>query len=218
MMSKSAPKPPWLRKKIPAAGHNSEILATIKEGAMHTVCAEAKCPNQMESFSKGNATFLLLGPNCTRSCRFCAVAAGQPNEVDRDEPARVAQAIAQLELRYIVLTMVTRDDLSDGGAALVAETIERVHGLRPDMLVEALVGDFAGDGNAVDAVVTAGPDVLAHNVEVVRQWTHRVRDRRCSYERSLEVLARARQRSGGRPTIRTEGLALGRIRQVGGFP
>jgi lipoic acid synthetase len=144
---------------------------------------------------------MLLGEVCSRGCRFCAVTAGKPGgKVDREEPARVAAAVARLGLRYVVLTMVTRDDLPDGGAAVVAETVRRLHDAQPGLLVETLVSDFGGDEVALAAVVDAEPDVFGHNVEVVREWTHRVRDRRCSYDRSLQVLARAHRQSGGRPT------------------
>lgn len=139
---------------------------------------------------------MVLGDACTRACRFCAVASRERSgALDAGEPARVAAAVAQLGLRHVVLTMVSRDDLSDGGAGHVAATIRRLRAEQPGLLVEALVGDFAGQLDAVDAVLEAGPDVFAHNVEVVREWTAALRDRRCGYERSLGVLDRAKRRA-----------------------
>jgi lipoic acid synthetase len=153
-----------------------------------------------ECWRAGTATVMLLGDVCTRGCRFCAVDAGRPAPPDDDEPRRVAGAIAKMQLTYVVLTMVTRDDLGDGGASIVAETIRRVRRLRPDMMVEALVSDFGASRAAVEAVVDAEPNVLGHNVEVVRDWTERVRDPRCSYQQSLAVLAWAKAAAPARFT------------------
>jgi lipoic acid synthetase len=144
---------------------------------------------------------MLLGDVCTRGCRFCAVTTGQPRgAVDPREPEHVARAIVSLRLSYVVLTMVDRDDLLDGGARQVAATVRRLHELGGDLLVETLVGDFAGDLGAVDTVVDAGPDVLAHNLEVVRELQRTIRDARCSYDQSLTVLRRAKERAPARPT------------------
>lgn len=200
-MSQRARKPDWLRVRAPGGEGYHRIRRTLHQLQLHTVCEQARCPNVGTCWREGTATVMVLGEICSRGCRFCAVGSGKPGGVvDRDEPARVAEAVARLELRYVVLTMVTRDDLSDGGAAIVAETIERLHRLRPDLMVEALVSDFGGDQAAIDRVIDAEPEVFGHNIEVVQERTAAVRDRRCSYQRSLEVLAHAKERGPQRPT------------------
>jgi lipoic acid synthetase len=136
---------------------------------------------------------MLLGDVCTRGCRFCAVTTGRPGALDEAEPEHVAEAIGRMSLQYVVLTMVDRDDLPDGGARQVGRTVERLKSLRSDLLVETLVGDFAGQTDPIDAVLASEPDVFAHNVEVVRRITRRVRDARCGYDRSLSVLQRAKE-------------------------
>jgi len=187
-MTITTPKPPWLRKKIPAAGHNSEILATITEGALNPVCAEAKCPNQMECFSKGTATFLLLGPNCTRSCRFCAVGKHPVQPPDPEEPLRVARAVARMGVSFCVLTMVTRDDLADGGAEHVARTIAALRRECPGVGVEVLISDLAGNRTALRTVLEARPEVLNHNIETVPRLYPAVRPQ-ADYKRSIDLLA-----------------------------
>jgi lipoic acid synthetase len=172
----------------------------LHELGLHTVCQEAHCPNVGECWREGTATVMLLGGVCTRGCRFCAVEAGHPGPIDPSEPEHVAQAIAQMGLAYVVLTMVDRDDLPDGGAGHVVETITRLRTLKADLRVEALVGDFHQNEQAIDAVVDAAPDVFAHNVEVVRRVTPVVRDVRCGYDRSLSVLERAKKRAPDRLT------------------
>jgi lipoic acid synthetase len=163
---------------------------------LHTVCESARCPNIGECWSEGTATVMLLGDTCTRGCRFCAVTTGDPRgAVDGREPEHVARAISKLELQYVVLTMVDRDDLLDGGAGHVARTVSRLKELRPDILVETLLGDFGGHLDYVDATVDARPDVWAHNIEVVRRLQRTIRDVRCSYDRSLDVLRRAKERA-----------------------
>jgi lipoic acid synthetase len=205
-MSTSTPKPPWLRKKIPAAGLNSEIMATIKEGAMHTVCAEAKCPNQMECFSKGNATFLLLGPNCTRSCRFCAVGKNPVQPPDPAEPLRTAQAVARMGVGFCVLTMVTRDDLPDGGAEHIARTIRAIRRQCPGVGVEMLISDLAGNRAALKTVLKAGVEVLNHNIETVPRLYPAVRPQ-ADYGRSIDLLAASKELA---PQILTKsGIMLG---------
>ncbi len=187
-MTVSAPKPPWLRKKIPSGGHKPEILATIKEGALHTVCAEAKCPNQIECFSKGTATFLLLGPNCTRSCRFCAVGKHPVQPPDPEEPLRVARAVARMGVSFCVLTMVTRDDLADGGAEHVARNIDALRRECPGVGVEVLISDLAGNRTALRTVLEARPEVLNHNIETVPRLYPAVRPQ-ADYKRSIDLLA-----------------------------
>ena len=205
-MSISPPKPPWLRKKIPAAGLNAEILATIKEGAMHTVCAEAKCPNQMECFSKGNATFLLLGPNCTRRCRFCAVEKNPVQPPDPAEPLRTARAVARMGVAFCVLTMVTRDDLPDGGAEHIARTIRAIRRECPGVGVEMLISDLAGNRAALKTVLKAGVEVLNHNIETVPRLYPAVRPQ-ADYRRSIDLLAASKELA---PQILTKsGIMLG---------
>ncbi|HKQ69284.1 MAG TPA: lipoyl synthase [Polyangiaceae bacterium] len=193
-------KPPWLRVRAPGGDRYHELQKTFRELKLFTVCEEARCPNVGECWREGTATVMLLGDVCTRGCRFCAVTTGRPGPLDQEEPEHVAQAIGTMALQYVVLTMVDRDDLPDGGAAMVARTVRRLKELRSDLLVETLVGDFQGQNDPIDTVVDAAPDVFAHNVEVVRRMTRRVRDVRCGYDRSLGVLRRAKERAPARVT------------------
>lgn len=191
-------KPPWLKVAAPGGDEYTRVKGTLASLKLHTVCQEAHCPNVGECWGQGTATVMLLGDVCTRGCRFCAVTSGHPAEPDSSEPQSVAQAVTQLGLRYVVLTMVNRDDLADGGAGHVAQTIRRLHQANPGLLVEALVGDFGGRASDIACVVDAEPDVFAHNVEVVRRVTRLVRDARCSYDGSLRVLRMAKDRAPSR--------------------
>jgi len=191
-----APKPPWLKVRAPGGERYAALKQTFRRLDLHTVCEEARCPNVGECWAEGTATVMLLGDTCTRGCRFCAVKTGQPRgAIDVREPEHVARALSSMPLQYVVMTMVDRDDLLDGGAGHVAKTVRRLKELRPEMLVETLVGDFGGHLHAVDTTVDAGPDVWAHNVEVVRRLQRVIRDARCGYEQSLAVLERAKRRS-----------------------
>jgi lipoic acid synthetase len=183
-----SPKPRWLRAPLGGGERYRKVKATLGTLQLHTVCEGANCPNAGECWSAGTATFLLMGDLCTRSCRFCDVpSAAHPAPLDPDEPARVAAAVAELELDHAVLTSVDRDDLPDGGAAHFAETIRRVRALgRPG--VEALIPDFAGLAESVRVVARSGPDVIGQNLETVRRLTPVVRDPRASYDRTLELL------------------------------
>ncbi len=195
MEPRFSPKPAWLKVRAPGGETYNKLKGTFRSLDLYTVCEEARCPNVGECWSEGTATVMLLGDVCTRGCRFCAVTTGDPRGVvDSREPEHMARAIAKLDLVYVVLTMVNRDDLLDGGAEHVARTVARLHELRPDLLVEALVGDFRGHNDPIDVVTDAPPDVFAHNVEVVRRITRVIRDARASYDQSLEVLARAKRR------------------------
>jgi lipoic acid synthetase len=203
-----APKPPWLKVRAPGGERYTELKETFRRLDLHTVCEEARCPNVGECWAEGTATVMLLGDTCTRGCRFCAVTTGSPRgAVDVREPEHVARALSSMPLRYVVLTMVDRDDLLDGGAGHVAKTVRRLKELRPEMLVETLLGDFGGHMGDVDVTVDAGPDVWAHNIEVVRRLQRTIRDVRCSYERSLDVLRRAKERSPG--TITKSSIMVG---------
>ncbi|AUX40681.1 lipoyl synthase [Sorangium cellulosum] len=194
-MAQFSPKPEWLKVRAPGGDTYHHLKETFRKLDLHTVCEEARCPNVGECWREGTATVMLLGDVCTRGCRFCAVTTGDPRgAVDVREPEHVARAIARLSLQYVVMTMVNRDDLLDGGAEHVARTVRRLHALRPDLLIETLVGDFQGHMSGVDVVVDAGPDVFAHNVEVVRRITRAIRDVRSSYDQSLAVLRRAKER------------------------
>jgi lipoic acid synthetase len=182
--------------RAPGGEHYTQLKATLRSLDLHTVCEEARCPNIGECWGEGTATVMLLGDTCTRGCRFCAVTTGHPRgAVDVREPEHVARALSRMPLRYVVITMVDRDDLLDGGADHIAKTVRRLKELRPEMLVEILVGDFGGHHAAVDVTVDASPDVWAHNIEVVRRLQRTVRDARCSYQQSLGVLRRAKERS-----------------------
>jgi lipoic acid synthetase len=186
-------KPPWLKVRAPGGENYRRLKQTLRELDLYTVCEEARCPNVGECWSEGTATVMLLGHTCTRGCRFCAVTTGNPRgAVDPREPEHVARALASLELNYVVLTMVDRDDLLDGGAAHMARAVVALHERRPSLLIETLVGDFGGHHEDVNVMLSAGPDVFAHNIEVVRRITPTIRDRRCSYDRSLDVLAYAK--------------------------
>ncbi len=203
-----APKPPWLKVRAPGGERYGALKETFRRLDLHTVCEEARCPNVGECWAEGTATVMLLGDTCTRGCRFCAVKTGQPRgAVDVREPEHVARALSSMPLQYVVMTMVDRDDLLDGGADHVAKTVRRLKELRPDMLVETLVGDFGGHMHAVDTTVDARPDVWAHNIEVVRRLQRVIRDARCSYEQSLAVLRRAKERVPG--TITKSSIMVG---------
>src|SRR5579859_7855741 len=208
--SRFASKPPWLKVRAPGGPAYNRLRETLRELDLHTVCEEARCPNVGECWAEGTATIMLLGDVCTRGCRFCAVTTGDPRgAVDGREPEHVARAIARLELQYVVLTMVDRDDLLDGGAAHVARTVTRLRELRPDILIETLLGDFGGHPGYVDVTVDARPDVWAHNIEVVRRLQRTIRDVRCSYDRSLEVLRRVKARDAERLTKSSVMVGIG---------
>lgn len=182
--------PPWIRVRLPHAGVSDAVKQLLDECALHTVCRGAQCPNQHECFSRGTATFMILGGVCTRDCLFCAVRNGRPQPVDSDEPGRVAAAAQRLGLRYVVITSVTRDDLDDGGAAQFAQTVDAVRRMIPGVKVEVLVPDFQGRARDLDTVLGAGPDVLNHNLETVERLQRIIRPA-ASYEWSLGVLRHA---------------------------
>ncbi|MCH2110048.1 MAG: lipoyl synthase [Polyangiaceae bacterium] len=189
-------KPNWLKVRAPGGDNYTRLKKTLRELDLHTVCEEARCPNVAECWGAGTATVMVLGHMCTRGCRFCAVTTGNPKGiVDPREPENVARALAQVGLKYVVLTMVDRDDLLDGGAAHVGKTVRLLHELQPDLLVETLVGDFGGRKRDILAMVDAAPDVYAHNIEVPRRLTPFIRDQRCDYDLSLNTLRLAKERA-----------------------
>jgi lipoic acid synthetase len=206
-MDRFAPKPAWLKVRAPGGERYHELKRTLREHDLYTVCEEARCPNVGECWREGTATVMLLGDTCTRGCRFCAVTTGNPRgAVDGREPEHVARAIASMGLSYVVMTMVNRDDLLDGGAEHVATTVRRLRELRADILIETLVGDFQGHMSSVDAVVDGAPDVFAHNIEVVRSLSRSIRDARCGYDQSLAVLRRAKERA---PIVTKSSIMVG---------
>ena len=187
--SKTQPKPEWLKVRPPSGDNYKRLKVLSGELGLHTVCEEAHCPNIGECWGGGTATFMLLGDMCTRGCRFCAVKSGNPNMVvDEFEPLKIAAALREMGLSYVVLTSVDRDDLPDGGAAHFARTIVETKKLNPDTLIEVLTPDFAGNLESIEEIVRAHPDVFAHNIETVERLQARARDRRANYNQSLHVL------------------------------
>lgn len=182
--------PRWLSLKIPGGSDYVRVKGVIEREKLHTVCMEARCPNVGDCFSAGTATFLIMGDVCTRNCRYCAVRSGTPGPADPTEPGRVARAVSKLGLRYAVITSVTRDDISDGGAALFAETVRTIKELVPDCRVEVLVPDFGPSMEvSIERVIKAGPDVINHNIETVGPLFPSLRPRG-DYRLSLRLLAR----------------------------
>jgi lipoic acid synthetase len=187
-------KPPWLKVRIPTGETYENLKTRVRELELNTVCQEARCPNIGECWGAGTATIMILGDTCTRGCRFCAVKTGSPRgEVDWQEPQRVAEAVAETGWKYLVLTAVDRDDLEDGGASIFASTVRMIHKLSPQAKVECLTGDFAGDMSALDVVLAAKPEVLAHNLETVERLQSTVRDKRANFHQSLKVLDHAKK-------------------------
>ena len=189
----SSRKPSWLRAKLPSGPGYAAIRSLIEDTSLHTVCQSAQCPNLGECWSRGTATVMILGNICTRSCNFCAVQTGRPSEVDLGEPARVADAVARMGLRHVVITSVARDDLKDGGASVWAATIRAVRHRNPETAIEVLVPDFKGHFDEVDTVLAAKPDIFNHNVETVERLQKPVRVH-ARYDRSRSVLRHAKSR------------------------
>ncbi|MHB0937838.1 MAG: lipoyl synthase [Armatimonadota bacterium] len=185
------PRPDWIRVPAPTGENYLDLKRLVESQRLHTVCQSARCPNIGECWQSRTATFLILGNTCTRRCAFCAVDSGQPTEYDLDEPRRVGEAVAALQLKYAVVTSVTRDDLEDGGAYIFAETIRNIRASTPGCRVEVLIPDFNGDAAALKTVVEAKPDVLNHNIETVERLYSLVRPQ-ANYRRSLELLALAK--------------------------
>ena len=185
-------KPPWLKMKMPGGEQFSKLLHLVNEKKLHTVCQSAKCPNMGECWAAGTATLMILGDVCTRSCGFCHIATGRPPTLDLDEPVRVGQAVAAMNLGHAVITSVNRDELPDGGAGVWAETIRQVRLQSPGTSIEVLIPDFCGDWSALQLVLDARPDILNHNIESVPRLYRQVRPQ-AKYRRSLELLHRAKQ-------------------------
>jgi lipoyl synthase len=181
-------KPVWLRVRPPAGENYTNVKQSLRLLNLHTVCEEARCPNISECWGTGTATIMIMGDICTRGCRFCAVNSGKPFLLDAGEPERVAKAIKEWGLRYVVITSVCRDDLEDGGAEHIAKTIKAIKLLCPTTIVESLIPDFRGDESSIKEIIKSEPKVISHNIETVQRLTPKVRDARTSYEQSLLVL------------------------------
>lgn len=201
-----APKPSWLKTKAVFTPEYIKVKGALRDNRLHSVCEEANCPNIRECFSHGTATFMILGNICTRGCRFCDVIKGKPINYDTDEPRRLAEGVAQLGLKQVVITSVNRDDLPDGGSWVYAETIRLLRERDPQVKIEVLIPDFDGNMAAVDAVLDAHPDVLNHNTETVPRLYQQVRPR-AELNRSLDILRRAATRMD--PPIVKSGIMVG---------
>lgn len=187
-------KPSWLKVRIPSGDTVKLVNSTKEKRDLHTVCEEAMCPNRHECWSSGTATFILMGDTCTRACSFCSINSGKLNGLlDEREPLKLTDAVKVLNLNYVVLTSVTRDDLKDGGANHLAKCIQSLKNDNPKLLVEILIPDFGGNISALRKIIETPVDVIAHNIETVESLTEKVRDPRASYKQSLEVLANVKR-------------------------
>jgi lipoyl synthase len=197
-------KPSWLRAKLPSGPGYAATRRLVDENKLHTVCQSAQCPNLGECWSRGTATVMILGNICTRSCNFCAIATGRPTELDLGEPARVADAVAKMNLKHCVITSVARDELADGGASVWAATIRAIRHRNPQTAIEVLTPDFKGNTAHVDVVLDAAPDIFNHNIETVERLQKPVRVQ-ARYDRSRSVLRHAK----GRGFVTKTGIMLG---------
>ncbi len=198
-------KPHWLKVRFPSHQNFFFVSKTLKKGRLNTICQSAKCPNVAECWSQKTATFLILGDTCTRGCAFCAVEKGFPSPPSPDEPANVAEAVSMFGLRYAVVTSVTRDDLSDGGASFFAETIMAIKKRAPGVKIEVLIPDFKGDEKALEQISRANPDILNHNLETTERLYPQISRPRENYYRSLDVLKKAKEMGA----VTKSGLMIG---------
>lgn len=185
-------KPDWLKTKISSGKEYREVKKTVKEHQLHTICESGKCPNQAECWSAGTATFMILGNTCTRSCQFCNVNTGKPDELDPFEALRVAKSIKLMNLKHAVITSVDRDDLSDGGADAWRRTVELTRKHNPGITIETLIPDFKGEWDNLQLIIEVAPEIVSHNIETVRRITRKVRVQ-AQYDRSMEVLDRLKK-------------------------
>ncbi|HWB54786.1 MAG TPA: lipoyl synthase [Tepidisphaeraceae bacterium] len=199
-----ARKPSWIKMKMPAGPRYSELLKLVNDERLHTVCQSAKCPNMGECWAAGTATLMILGDVCTRSCGFCHIATGKPPTLDLDEPRRVGLAVAKMHLGHVVITSVNRDELSDGGAGVWAETIRQIRLQSPGTNVEVLIPDFAGDWSALQLVLDERPEILNHNIETIPRLYKTVRPQ-AKYHRSLKLLQIAKDQG----LVSKTGMMLG---------
>lgn len=199
-------KPKWLRVKLPTGENYKKVRSLVDEHNLHTICQSGNCPNMGECWGEGTATFMILGNTCTRSCGFCSVATGKPDEADPFEPAKVAQSIKLMNIKHAVITSVDRDDLADGGADLWVATVKSIRRKSPGTTMETLIPDFAGKWENLQKIIDVAPEVVSHNLETVRRLTKQVRIQ-AKYDRSLEVLFRLKK--GGMKTKSGVMLGLG---------
>ncbi len=186
-IQKPAPKPKWLRVKLPTGKKYSDLRGLVDKYDLHTICTSGSCPNMGECWSEGTATFMILGNVCTRSCGFCGVKTGRPQTVDWDEPEKVARSIKLMQIKHAVITSVDRDDLKDMGSILWAETVKAIRRMNPETTLETLIPDFQGNERNIDRIIDVHPEVVSHNMETVKRLTREVRIQ-AKYERSLGVL------------------------------
>ncbi len=179
--------PDYLKRQIIDTEKTKTVRAVLKHNCLNTVCENARCPNKNECYQKNTATFLIMGKNCTRNCRYCNISCERPEPLDKEEPKHIAKAVSELGLKYSVITSVTRDDLSDGGAEHFAQTIEEIRKISPDTEIEILTPDFKGDKNALNTIIKANPEVFNHNIETVENLFKIARPQG-NYRRSLDVL------------------------------
>jgi lipoic acid synthetase len=184
---KKVGKPKWLRVKLPTGKKYTQLRGLVDKYDLHTICTSGSCPNMGECWGEGTATFMILGNICTRSCGFCGVKTGRPDQVDWEEPEKVAQSIKIMNIKHAVITSVDRDDLKDGGSIIWAETVQAIRRLNPNTTLETLIPDFQGNHKQIDRIVKVAPEVVSHNMETVRRLTRSVRIQ-AQYDRSLEVL------------------------------
>lgn len=197
-------KPDWLKIRLHRSDEFARVRKIVEERGLHTICSSGKCPNQAECWSRRTATFMILGEICTRGCRFCATRTGRPLAPDADEPQKVAESIALMELRYAVITSVTRDDLPDGGAAHWAATVEAIRRRNPDTVIELLIPDLDARPELLDTVLASAPDIVGHNIETVERLTPALRSR-ARYRTSLETL----RYLGERGAVTKSGMMVG---------
>jgi lipoyl synthase len=188
LLTKPAPKPKWLRVKLPTGKKYTELRGLVDQYNLHTICTSGSCPNMGECWTEGTATFMILGNICTRSCGFCGVKTGRPQDVDWDEPEKVARSIKLMNIKHAVITSVDRDDLKDMGSIMWAETIKAIRRMNPETTLETLIPDFQGETKPLDRIIKVAPEVVSHNMETVRRLTREVRIQ-AQYDRSLGVLA-----------------------------
>ena len=198
-------KPDWLKIKLPSGDDFVGVKKNIDEHQLNTICQSGKCPNQTECWSAGTATLMILGDICTRSCQFCNVATGKPEEADPYEPARVARSVQLMGLKHTVITSVDRDDLADGGSIIWAKTVELIRKKNPGITLETLIPDFQGKWENLQRIIDVNPEVVSHNLETVKRLSRKVRIQ-AKYERSLEVLKRLKEGGIGRTK---SGIMLG---------
>ncbi len=199
-------KPNWLRVKLPIGKEYKKVREIVDDHGLHTICQSGNCPNMGECWGAGTATFMILGNTCTRSCGFCNVATGKPEEVDVFEPAKIAKSVSLMEVKHCVITSVDRDDLADGGAEIWAQTVRAIRRKSPTTTMETLIPDFMGKWENLQKIIDVAPEIVSHNLETVRRLTKEVRIQ-AKYNRSLELLRRLKE--GGMKTKSGVMLGLG---------